>query len=167
LDVLLEAYRRSDCLRAHPLHLCGSGPDEGRYQELAVRDNLPVVFHGRLPIPEVKAIVSGARLLVNPSRMEGFSVALVEALACGTPVIGWASQVKELEELWSRPVGFAFDARCQSVEELTNLILRALQDPILEDGSREELSRLARESFSMDRYGREMTGHYAELLRAG
>jgi glycosyltransferase involved in cell wall biosynthesis len=164
VDLLLEVYRRSERLRKHPLHLCGSGPDEERYKELAVQNGLPVVFHGRLTVPDVKAIVSRAVLLVNPSRMEGFSVALLEALACGTPVLGWAPQVSELEEWWHRPVGFAFDARRQTAEELEALLLRALEDPILTDRSRTELSGLARESFSMERYGKEMAGHYTELL---
>jgi glycosyltransferase involved in cell wall biosynthesis len=164
IDLLLEVYRRNERLRKHPLHLCGSGPDEEKYKALAAKDNLPAVFHGRLTAPEVKAIVSKARLLVNPSRMEGFSVALLEALACGTPVVGWAPQVKELEEWWHRPVGFAFDARSQSAEELEAVLLRTLENPVLEDRSRTELAGLAREAFSMDRYGREMTGHYSDLL---
>jgi glycosyltransferase involved in cell wall biosynthesis len=167
VDILLEAYRRSRRLREHPLHLCGSGPDEERYKALAAGENLPVEFHGRLTALEIKTIVSRAILLVNPSRMEGFSVALLEALACGTPVLGWAPQVQELADGWHRPVGFAFDGRHQTAEELEALLLRALEDPILTDRSRRELAGLARESFSMERYGREMAGHYARLLGGG
>jgi glycosyltransferase involved in cell wall biosynthesis len=167
IDLLLEAYRRNGRLRAHPLHLIGSGPDEEIYRSLVENESLPVTFHGRLSPPEVKAIVSGSILLVNPSRMEGFSVALLESLACGTPVVGWAPQVKELGEWWRRPVGFGFDGRSRSAEELEALLLRAFEDPVLEDGSRSELARLARDSFSMERYGREMIGHYAGMLHGG
>ncbi|GEM_PF-445791 len=167
IDLLLEVYRSNEELREHPLHLCGSGPDEERYKAFAAEHNLPIVFHGRLDVAGIKAELSAARLLVNPSRMEGFSVALCEALACGTPVIGWASQVHELETHWGRRVGYPFDGRTQSAEALNSLIQRALQDPLTEDESREEISRSARESFSMKRYGREMTGHYEELLTGG
>jgi glycosyltransferase involved in cell wall biosynthesis len=167
VDVLLEAFRRSERLRKHTLHFCGSGPEEEKFKSLAARDRLPFEFHGRMTAAEIKAIVSRAVLLVNPSRMEGFSVALLEALACGTPVLGWAPQVRELEDWWHRPVGFAFDARSQSAEELEGLLLRALEDPVLADGSRRELARLARESFSMERYGGEMACHYAQLLDGG
>lgn len=167
IDLLLEAYRRSGFLREHPLHLCGSGPDEERYKSFAAEHNLPIVFHGRLSIPEIKTELSKARLLVNPSRMEGFSVALCEALACGTPVVGWAAQVKELEAYWNRRVGFPFDGRVQSAEELESLIRCALEDPLMEDESRGEISRSARELFSMERYGREMAGQYEELLTGG
>ncbi|MGB7539355.1 MAG: glycosyltransferase family 4 protein [Anaerolineales bacterium] len=167
VDLLLEVYRRNERLRKHPLHLCGSGPDEEKYKALAAKENLPVVFHGRLTAQEIKTLVSQCILLVNPSRMEGFSVALMEALTCGTPVVGWAPQVLELEAWWQRPVGFAFDARHQSAETLEALVLRALEDPVLEDRSRMELSGLARSAFSMDRYGRETAGHYADLLGGG
>jgi glycosyltransferase involved in cell wall biosynthesis len=167
VDLLIEAYRRDVRLREHPLHLCGSGADEEKYKAQAAADNLPIVFHGRLTVPEVQAVVSKAKLLVNPSRMEGFSVALLESLACGTPIVGWAPQVRELAEWWNRPVGFPFDVRVQSADELAAVLLRALEDPVLEDRSRIELAGLARGSFSMERYGREMTAQYAELLGGG
>jgi glycosyltransferase involved in cell wall biosynthesis len=166
-DLLLEAYRRSPRLRTHTLHLCGSGPDEERYKETAARENLPVEFHGRVSAPEVKELLSGSRLLVNPSRMEGFSVALLESLTCGTPIVGWAAQVEELESRWGRSIGRAFDARRQTAEELEGTILRALDDPVQSDGARREIAGLARESFSMRRYGAEMEKHYAGLLAGG
>jgi len=82
-------------------------------------------------------------------------------------VIGWASQVAELETLWGRPVGLPFDARRQTAEELEELILRALASPLMEDSSRADISRSARESFSMKRYGGEMIRQYTEMLGAG
>jgi glycosyltransferase involved in cell wall biosynthesis len=164
VDVLLEAYRQNKWLRNQPLHLCGTGPDEERYKEYAARYDLPVVFHGRIPTEEIKTVACRVKLLVNPSRMEAFSVALLEALACGTPVVGWADQVNELAEEWHRTIGFGFDARIQGADELAALINRALNNPFTQTRSRRELSALARESFSMNRYGAEMNKQYAELL---
>ncbi|MBN1438910.1 MAG: glycosyltransferase family 4 protein [Anaerolineales bacterium] len=167
VDLLLEAYRRNERLRGHTLHLCGSGQDEERYKSLVKQENLPVVFHGRLSASEIKTIVSGSLLLVNPSRMEGFSVALMESLACGTPVVGWAPQVQELQDWWRQPVGWAFDARIEGVDALAGLVAEALESPVLGDPSRRALADKARESFSMQRYGREMAGHYADLIGGG
>jgi glycosyltransferase involved in cell wall biosynthesis len=164
VDLLLEAYRRSRMLRQHPLTICGAGEDEEKFREFVRRHRLPVVFKGRLTPLEVKGILSSARLLVNPSRMEGFSVALLEALACGTPVVGWAPQVRELEEWWGRRVGFPFDARTQTAAELAQILEGALHDSLLRTGERKELARLARKSFSMERYGAETLKNYRVLL---
>ncbi len=166
VDLLLEAYRQSRLLRSHPLYLCGTGPDEARYKEFAAEHRLPVVFQGRISTPEVRRIVSRAKLLINPSRMEGFSVAITEALACGTPVVGWADQVNELNDVWQQPVGFPFDGRRQTAVELAGLMERALADPFGKTASRKELARKARESFSMNRYGAEIVRVYGEMLRA-
>ncbi len=167
VDLLLEAYRWSAVLRKHPLILCGAGEDEPEFREFVRRHRLPVTFQGRISAVEMRRILSRAQLLVNPSRMEGFSVALLEALACGTPVIGWASQVDELTQWWNRPVGFPFDARIQSAADLAVLLERTLHDPLLRTAERRKLSQLARVSFSMTRYGAEMVNHYRSLLESG
>ncbi len=46
-----------------------------------------IIFTGRVPDEDLPAIYSGARLAVMASRHEGFGLAAVEALACGTPLI--------------------------------------------------------------------------------
>jgi glycosyltransferase involved in cell wall biosynthesis len=166
LDLLLEAYRISAHLRKHPLTLCGAGDDEQEFREFVRRYHLPVSFRGRLTAEEIQVVVSKAKLLVNPSRLEGFSVALLEALACGTPVVGWSPQVHELGEWWQMQVGFPFNACTQTAAELADLVSRALQDPVQRTGDRRELSRLARESFSMERYGAETLKNYHLLLDA-
>jgi glycosyltransferase involved in cell wall biosynthesis len=46
-----------------------------------------VEFLGRLPTTEVAALYRGAVALVYPSLLEGFGLPILEAMACGTPVI--------------------------------------------------------------------------------
>jgi glycosyltransferase involved in cell wall biosynthesis len=46
-----------------------------------------VRFLGPLPTPEVAALYRGALALVYPSLLEGFGLPILEAMACGTPVI--------------------------------------------------------------------------------
>jgi glycosyltransferase involved in cell wall biosynthesis len=166
VDLLLEAYRTNANLRKHPLTLCGAGDDEQEFRDFVRQHDLPVFFQGRVTAEQIRRILSHARLLVNPSRLEGFSVALLEALACGTPVVGWAPQVRELGEWWTTQVGFPFDGRTQCAAELAELVSHALQDPMLRTSNRYKLSRLARESFSMERYGEETLTNYRTMLES-
>lgn len=67
--------------------LVGAGPDEARLRalagELGVADR--VIFLGRRD--DVPALLAAADVAVLPSLREGFSNAVLEALACGVPVL--------------------------------------------------------------------------------
>jgi glycosyltransferase involved in cell wall biosynthesis len=56
-----------------------------------------VVFTGYVPGGDLPALLSGARLFVFPSLYEGFGLPVLEAMACGTPVV--CSNVSSLPEV--------------------------------------------------------------------
>lgn len=56
-----------------------------------------VIFTDFVPAPDLPALISGARLYVLSSLYEGFGIPVVEAQACGTPVV--ASNVSSLPEV--------------------------------------------------------------------
>jgi glycosyltransferase involved in cell wall biosynthesis len=56
-----------------------------------------VVFTDYVPDGDLPAILSGARLFVFPSLYEGFGLPVLEAMACGTPVV--CSNVSSLPEV--------------------------------------------------------------------
>ena len=69
------------------LVILGSGPDRRRLEKLAARLKAPVQFRGYVSDREKVEWMSRARLLLAPSAKEGWGLSVMEAMACGTPVI--------------------------------------------------------------------------------
>jgi len=89
LPILLDAFAR---VRAtHPDSQLVIAGDDPRHPEVRARAALlpegSVVFPGRLPESAVPDLYRGAALVVLPSRAEGFGLPVIEAMACGVPVI--------------------------------------------------------------------------------
>lgn len=84
---LLRAFARHRANHPARLFLMGSGPERSALRALANELKIApdVEFAGFVqnPLPYMRA----ATAFVQSSRFEGFGVALVEALACGTPVV--------------------------------------------------------------------------------
>lgn len=50
-----------------------------------------MTFCGRLDDAALRTLVGSARMLITPSRLEGFGLAAAEAIAAGTPVVGFTA----------------------------------------------------------------------------
>jgi len=92
LETLLRAFHK--LRRIFPdLHLVigGSGPLEGllRSQSEALGISPRVRFLGYVPELDLPGLYAAADLFILPTaQLEGFGLVTVEALACGTPVVG-------------------------------------------------------------------------------
>jgi glycosyltransferase involved in cell wall biosynthesis len=99
--------------------------DRRLIDELKARTNLGHVhWLGYVPEQELVALYGGTRMLVYPSRLEGFGLPVLEAMSCGAPVV--ASDVAALREV-------AADAACfvppGDVTALAGVISRLLVEP--------------------------------------
>ena len=91
IDVAVEAFaliRRE--LPDARMAITGRGPDESRLRRLVKRRGLSdcVDFHGFLPREDLVQLLHRAHVFLNPSPKEGWGLTVVEANACGVPVVG-------------------------------------------------------------------------------
>lgn len=88
LDTLLDAWPR--VRREYPaarLILVGEGPERGALQDQVERLGLREAVEMPGAVEDVEARLRGGDLFVLPSREEGMSVALLEAMALGMPLV--------------------------------------------------------------------------------
>lgn len=71
------------------LKIAGSGPQRVELEQLTERLGLgrAVVFLGRLERPQIVDLYHSAHAMLNPSRVDNMPNSVLEALACGLPVI--------------------------------------------------------------------------------
>jgi len=90
IDVAIRAFVRIQReLPAARLVIIGRGPDEPRLRRLVRRLDLQdqVEFHGYLPWDELVRFLSRCHVCLNTSPKEGWGLTVVEANACGLPVV--------------------------------------------------------------------------------
>lgn len=124
-DDLIEAFRQLDDPELGLL-LAGQGPERPRLQALA--EGLDVWFHDSLDDPRLA--LPGLAVAVVPSYRETFSLACLEALACGIPLV--ATRTGGIPEVVGDAAILVEPGR---PDELAEALRRALRDP--PEGGRE------------------------------
>jgi glycosyltransferase involved in cell wall biosynthesis len=82
-DILAAAARQAGV----PATIIGPVPDPGMREELQ-RVNPDLSFTGEVPADQLAGRLAQGRVFVHPSDMELASVATIQAMACGLPVVG-------------------------------------------------------------------------------
>ena len=133
LRALVEAVARVP--GAH-LRLVGEGPERAALEEAARRAGAAVEFMGTVNNDAVPGLLNTATLFALPSHYEGQPKALLEAMACGLPVVG-ADVAGIREAVRHGETGWLCAPEAES-------LARALR-VLLDDGAlRERLGRQAR-----------------------
>jgi glycosyltransferase involved in cell wall biosynthesis len=133
LAALVEAVARVPGAR---LRLVGDGPERAALEASARRAGAQVEFTGTVSNDAVPGLLNRAALFALPSRYEGQPKALLEAMACGLPVLG-ADVPGTRDAVRHGETGWLCAPEAESLERA----LRAL----LGDGAlRERLGRQAR-----------------------
>ena len=95
LTFLVKAFDKFRNSVSSDIKLVFVGEDYPKSPDLELRPTInllgledDVIFTGRIPDQDIPALYSGSLATVFPSIHEGFGLAPIEAMACGSPVIG-------------------------------------------------------------------------------
>ncbi len=91
IDVLLKALSKlKNNHYNYKLHIIGDGPEKSNLITLSRRLNVEkqIIFHDRQSQQFIAQSMRSSHLFILPSKYETFGIVFIEALACGTPVIG-------------------------------------------------------------------------------
>jgi len=128
-------------------------------QRLGLGENL--VLTGYIPLEDMPVLLSAAEALVFPSLDEGFGLPLIEAMACGCPVI--SSNRSAIPEV-TGDAALLVDP--ENIEALVGAMKRVLDHP----AEREELKRRGLEraaQFSWEKTARETLAVFRRVAQQG
>ncbi len=132
---------------------------EGFFQQIeALQLREAVYVLGYVPDEDLPALYAAATLLVMASVYEGFGLPVLEAMACGTPVV--SSRAGSLAELGGTAARY-FDPL--SVDEMAEVLWGVLQDADMRAAMREAGLQQAAH-FSWERAARETLAVYKQVL---
>jgi len=141
---LLEAVKSLPGVR---LQIIGSGGQRGLWEEKARESRAQVEFLGNLPHDDLPAVLNRATAFVLPSLYEGHPKALVEAMACGLPVIG--TDVRGIRDfIRHRETGYLCRTSPSDIREAIEIVL---SDAHLRRTLGERAREFVVENFSLDR----------------
>jgi len=128
LTLLVDAIAQARQKASFPLQLKILGPPDPRYPEAGHRVKelgleSAVSWAGYQTSTALVKAYQEADLVVLPSRYEGFGLPVVEAMACGTPML--CSDIPVLKEIGGKA---AFYTPLGNIPELANGILKVLTD---------------------------------------
>ena len=118
-----------------------------------------VIFTGYVPQEDLPLLYNAASLFVYPSLCEGFGLTILEAMACGVPVI--TSNIFSMPEVTGDAAKLVDP---YSVEEIASVIYEILSDEALRESMIQKGFERIKE-FSWERAARETLAVYEEISK--
>jgi len=120
IDILIEAI---DIIRKKKpdlkCHIIGDGPEKkkliAQVSDSGLEDNIR--FFGLKEYEEVIAMLKSSKVLVLPSKREGFGIVVLEAFSCGVPVVTVISPQNAAIELVEYDTGFKVNPDARALSE--------------------------------------------------
>ena len=167
LDILVKAFGKIAKIRGD-VRLVVAGPDSAGYQNQVERllktegvlDK--TVFTGMLTGQRKLAALSRADIFVLPSYSEGFSMSILEAMACGLPVV--ITRQCHFPEIAEARAGIVV---VPDANQLAEALARLLDEPQLRKEMGANGRRLVQEKFTWDKVAEQMIRLYRDVLEGG
>lgn len=144
------------------LDLIGDGPDRRRLEQAFAPLNAHVTFHGAMRRNDALPFLQRAHFFILPSRYEGVSWALLEAMACGcVPIVSRIAGTTDFV------VGDGVSGRLCTVgnaAEFASAILDLVSDRQLLLKMSVEASRVVQERFTLERVVKDHDAMLADVL---
>jgi glycosyltransferase involved in cell wall biosynthesis len=163
LDLLIPAFADAAC---DNIVLCIAGPDENGYRavveqmasEYQIADK--IIFTGMLQDEMLLSALAGAELFVLSSYQENFGNAVIESLACGTPVI-ISDQVNIHAEITKAQVGGVVPL---NVNALSQELVRWLNDDALRNAAAQRARPFVWNRYDWNEIAKRWKQHYEEIV---
>jgi glycosyltransferase involved in cell wall biosynthesis len=159
---LLEAFGRARELRDELNLVVVGGMERGAeaIREAVRRARLEqaVILPGHVPLDDLRTLYASCTVFVFPSLYEGFGMPVLEAMACGAPVV--SSNASSLSEV-AGDAALLVDPT--DAQEMATAMIRMVEDKEL----REDLRRkgaLRAKAYSWERSARDLLQVYRDLI---
>lgn len=158
IDVLLNATKKYENGKILTIIAGGGGLLEELKSQVAKLKLKDVVFVGDQSQENLNKLYNIADVLAVPSRIEGFGLVAIEALACGTPVV--ATNKGGMTDFINDEVGALVDVEDDvMLEKEISKILN--EEKIF---NREKLSNYAKENYSQEAVTKDLIDVYKKVL---
>ena len=154
-QLLIDAFKQVRHLPVS-LDVYGYGCDLKKYQDEAIKHGLSISFKGS--IKSLMMVLNEYHALILPSKYEGFSIALIEAMAASMPLL--LSDIPMFRKLAQKN---AYFFNPEKVEECVQAITRAYREGFFEDALVEN-KQVVKNNFSEEIYKKNLLAIYKEVF---